>query len=90
MVAAAIIPRWRFNELEPEPPAFSPLLPLVLTLVLVVVVLVDLAGNLLSTRWRRSHQVTFCCITVVKRVLALVSDVEKTRLSRFVSWFVGI
>ena len=59
MVAAAIIPRWRFNELEPELSAISPVVPLVLTLVLVVVALVDLAGNLLNTRWRRSHQVTF-------------------------------
>ena len=62
VVAAAIIPRWRFTEFEPEPPAISPVVPLVLTLVLVVVLLFDLACTLLCVHWRRFTQVISCCI----------------------------
>ena len=62
MVAAAIIPRWRFTEFEPEPPVISSVVPLVLTLVLVVVLLFDLAYTLLCTHWRRFTQVISCCI----------------------------
>ena len=62
MVAAAIIPRWRVTEFEPEPLVISPTVPLVLTLVLVVVLLFDLACTLLCACWRRFTQVISCCI----------------------------
>ena len=62
MVAAAIIPRWRVTEFEPELPVISPTVPLVLTLVLVIVLLFDLAFTLLCARWRRFTQVISCCI----------------------------
>ena len=62
VVAAAIIPRWRFTEFEPEPPVISPAAPLVLTLVLVVVLLFDLACTLLCARWRHFTQVISYCI----------------------------
>ena len=59
MVAAAIIPNWRFTEFEPEPPVISLMVALVLTLVLVVVLLFDLACTLLCARWERFTQVIF-------------------------------
>ena len=92
VVAAVIIPRWRITELESEPPTLSSVvsLPLVLTLVLVVVLLLDHACTLLCARWRRFTQVISCCILCRNRFLALVEVVGKTRPGRFICQVVKV